>query len=156
MGYMKACNFAFLYRASSRATGRHTGSGRHEKRVCVYALRRLCRRRAYTGDGAELGGILVGFGRVVYSFMPHVGKADVGHNRREKAKEIKRRVVLPSYFLKLFAYFSSIPLVRYAGVGDSHKTELILSCAAFLQCPTPALPTSGIKGEKRPKGLGSG
>ena len=74
----------------------------------------------------------------------------------EKAKEIKRRVVLPSYFLKLFAYFSSIPLVRYAGVGDSHKTELILSCAAFLQCPTPALPAWGIKGEKRPKGLGSG
>ena len=99
---------------------------------------------------------MVGFGRVVYSFMPNVGFADVGHKRREKAKEIKRRVVLPSYFLKLFAYFSSIPLVRYAGVGDSHKTELILSCAAFLQCPTPALPTSGIKGEKRPKGLGSG
>ena len=67
MGYMKACNFAFLYRASSRATGRHTGSGRHEKRVCVYALRRLCRRRAYTGDGAELGGMLVGFGCVAYS-----------------------------------------------------------------------------------------
>ena len=88
--------------------------------------------------------------------MPDVGFADVGHKRRKKAKEIKRWAALLTSFLRLFAYFSSIPLVRYAGVGDSHKTELILSCAAFLQCPTPALPAWGIKGEKRPKGLGSG
>ena len=73
-----------------------------------------------------MGGILVGFGRVVYSFMPHVGFADVGHKRREKAKEIKRRVVLPSYFLKLFAYFSSIPNARTAGVGDLGKWRLAL------------------------------
>ena len=115
MGYMKACNFAFLYRASSRATGRHTGSGRHEKRVCVYALRRLCRRRTYTGDGAELGGMLVGFGCVAYSFMPHAGKAGVGHKREKepkglgsgwgiegelKAEGIRRRVtLLASLFL---------------------------------------------------------
>ena len=89
--------------------------------------------------------------------MPNVGFADVGHKRREKAKEIKRRVVLPSYFLKLFAYFSSIPLVRYAGVGDSHKTELVLSCAAF-----PPMPDAGFagvgqkKGGERSKGLVSG
>ena len=85
--------------------------------------------------------------------MPHVGKADVGHNRREKAKEIKRRVVLPSYFLKLFAYFSSIPHARYAGVGDSCKTELILLCAAFLPMPSAGFVGVGHKREMKAEGI---
>ena len=95
-----------------------------------------------------MGEILVGFGCVAYSFMPDVGFADVGHKRRKKAKEIKRWAALLTSFLRLFAYFSSIPHARCAGVGDSCKTELVLLCAVLLQCPTSAKPMWGIKGIK--------
>ena len=73
-----------------------------------------------------MGEILVGFGCVAYSFMPNVGKANVGHKRRKKAKEIKRRVALLTSFLRLFAYFSSIPNARTAGVGDLEEWRLAL------------------------------
>ena len=44
--------------------------------------------------------------------------------------------------------FMCMPHARIAGVGDSCKTELVLSCAVLLQCPTSAKPTLGIKGIK--------
>ena len=70
---------------------------------------------------------MVGFGCVAYSFMPNVGKADVGHKRRKKAKEIKRRVaLLTSLFFKLFAHLSSTLHARTAGVGDLGKWRLAL------------------------------
>ena len=80
--------------------------------------------------------------------MPDVGFADVGHKRRKKAKEIKRWAALLTSFLRLFAYFSSIPHARCAGGGDSCKTELILLCAAFLPMPHVGKADVGHKGDK--------
>ena len=100
-----------------------------------------------------MGEILVGFGCVAYSFMPDVGFADVGHKRRETAERVKRRAALLTSFLRLFAYFSSIPHARYAGVGDSCKTELILLCAAFLPMPYAGFVGMGHKREMKAEGI---
>ena len=80
--------------------------------------------------------------------MPYAGFAGVGHWRRETAERVKRRAALLTSFLRLFAYFSSIPHARYAGVGDSCKTELILLCAAFLPMPHVGKAEVGHKGDK--------
>ena len=58
--------------------------------------------------------------------MPYAGFAGVGHKRRETAERVKRRAALLTSFLMLFAYFSSIPNARTAGVGDLGKWRLAL------------------------------
>ena len=85
--------------------------------------------------------------------MPYAGFAGVGHWRRETAERVKRRAALLTSFLRLFAYFSSIPHARYAGVGDSCKTELILLCAAFLPMPYAGFVGMGHKREMKAEGI---
>ena len=85
--------------------------------------------------------------------MPYAGFAGVGHKRRETAERVKRRAALLTSFLRLFAYFSSIPHARCAGVGDSCKTELILLCAAFLPMPYAGFVGMGHKREMKAEGI---
>ena len=89
--YTKVCDSAFLFRASSRAAGRYTGSGGMKSGlVCMF----------------------------------YAGFAGVEHRKR-----------------------MALHWVRY---------WLVLAALHTLLCPTSALPTSGIKGEKRPKRLNGG
>ena len=93
--------------------------------------------------------------------MPHVGFADVGHWRRtahNKISFILHESPTPAVRalgikgnaarIKKVLFFTQMSYARYAGVGDSCKTELVLLCAVLLQCPTSAKPTLGIKGIK--------
>ena len=81
--------------------------------------------------------------------MSNTRVAGVGHSR--KAELIKQR------------YFHSMPYAGKAGVR--HRKEIALNWVEYwlalaalfiLLCPTSALPTLGIKGEKRPKRLKGG
>ena len=84
-----------------------------------YALLRQSRSRAFAQNGTYF---------IVRRFSSNVPRRQSRRGTlEEKTEGIKRRAaLLTSLFLKLFAYFSSIPNARTAGVGDLGKWRLAL------------------------------
>ena len=103
--------------------------------------------------------------------MPHVGFAGVGHRMGHmKACDSSFLFCVSSRAAGRYTgsggMKSGLVCMFYAGfAGVEHRKRmalhwvrywLVLAALHTLLCPTSALPTSGIKGEKRPKRLNGG